>query len=140
MYTSKLKLPVVFQKKKLRLCICVWTSMTWLRALESTLPFKIASWNSWETAQLPAMLCDNAPLTSNNLGIILCYQSFLLHCLSLTSRKLIPFLESIWFFSYDFKKLEHLFIFVSSNPASRESQIIFIAFFAFIAFIFITVN
>ena len=37
--------------------------LTWLRALESTLPFKTASHNSWETAQLSKMLCDNAPLT-----------------------------------------------------------------------------
>ena len=55
-------------KKKLKLCICVWTSMTWLRALESTLLFKIASRNSWETAQLSKMLCDNAPLTVQQLG------------------------------------------------------------------------
>ena len=64
---------------------------------------------------------------SNNLGIILCYQSFLLYCLSLTCWKLISFLESIWFFSCDFKKIEHLFTLVNSNPASRQSQIIFIA-------------
>ena len=39
---------------------------------------------------------------SNILVKILCHQSFLLHCLSLTCWKLLPFLESI-FFSYDFK-------------------------------------
>ena len=64
---------------------------------------------------------------SNNLGIILCYQSFLLYCLSLTCWKFFSFLESIWFFSCDFKKIEHLFTLVNWNPASRESQIIFIA-------------
>ena len=37
--------------------------MTWLQALESTLSFKIESRNSWETDQLSKMLCDNAPLT-----------------------------------------------------------------------------
>ena len=64
---------------------------------------------------------------SNNLDIILRYQSFLLHCLSLTCWSLLPFLESIWFFSYDFKNKEHLITLVNSNPASRESLIIFIA-------------
>ena len=64
---------------------------------------------------------------SNNLVIILCHQSFLLHCLSLTCWKLLPFLESIWFFSYDFKNIEHLITLVNSNAASREPLIIFIA-------------
>ena len=67
-YASKPNFPVVFQKKKLKLCICVWTSMTWLRALESTLPFKTAYRNSWETAQLSKMLCGNSPLTVHQFG------------------------------------------------------------------------
>ena len=45
---------------------------------------------------------------SSNLIIILCHQSFLLHCLSLNCWKLLPFLESILFFSYDFKNIEYL--------------------------------
>ena len=59
----KTKTPSCIPKKKLKLCICVWTSMTWLRALESTLPFKTASCNSWETAQLDGlvMLCPFNP-------------------------------------------------------------------------------
>ena len=61
-YASKLKLPVVFQKQKLKLCICVWTFVTWLRALESTLPFKIAYRSSWETVRLSKMLYDNTIL------------------------------------------------------------------------------
>ena len=64
----KTKTPSCIPKKKLKFCICVWTSMTWLRALESTLPFKTASRNSWETAQLSKMLCDNAPLTVQQFG------------------------------------------------------------------------
>ena len=49
--------------------------MTWLRALEYSLPFKIASRNSWETT----LKCFvTMPLwQSNNLGIILCHQNFL---------------------------------------------------------------
>ena len=50
-------------KKKLKLCICVWTSMNWLQALESTHPFITASGNSLETDQLSQMVYDNAPLT-----------------------------------------------------------------------------
>ena len=56
------------KKKKLKLCICVWTSMTWLWALKSTLPFKIAFCNSWETAQLSKRFWDNAPLTVQQFG------------------------------------------------------------------------
>ena len=64
----KTKTPSCIPKKKLKLCICVWTSMTWLRALKSTLPFKIASRNSWETAQLSKRFWDNAPLTVQQFG------------------------------------------------------------------------
>ena len=64
---------------------------------------------------------------SNNLLIMLCHQSFLLHCLSLTCRKLLPFLKSILFFSYDFKNIKHLVTLVNSNAASREPLIIFVA-------------
>ena len=39
----------------------------------------------------------------NNLGIILCHHSFLLHCPSLTSWKLLPFSKRIWFFFLYFK-------------------------------------
>ena len=78
----KSKTPSCIPKKKLKLCICVWTSMTWLRALESTLPFKNASRNSSETAQLPKMLCDNAPLTVQTFEHNI--MSPKLHCLSLT--------------------------------------------------------
>ena len=54
--------------KKLKLCICDWTSMTWLRALKTTLLFNIASHNSWETAQLSKTFWDNAPVTVQQFG------------------------------------------------------------------------
>ena len=121
----KIKTPSFIPKKKLKLCICVWTSMTLLRALESTLPFKNASRNSWETT----LKCFvTMPLwQSNNLAIILCHQSFLLHCLSLTCWKLISFLESIYFFSYGFGNMVHFITLVNSNAAPREPLIISIA-------------
>ena len=59
----RLKILSCIPKIKLKLCICTGTPMTWRRALESTLPVKIASCNCWETAQLSKMLCDDAPLT-----------------------------------------------------------------------------
>ena len=55
--------PSRIQKKKLKLCFCVWTRMTWPRISESTFPSKISSHNSWKTAQLSKMLCNNVPLT-----------------------------------------------------------------------------
>ena len=51
------------QKKKLKVCFCAWTRMTWPRISESTFPSKISSHNSWKTAQLSKMLCNNVPLT-----------------------------------------------------------------------------
>ena len=55
--------PSCIQKNKLKLCFCVWTRMTWPRISKSTFPSKISSHNSWKTAQLSKMLCNNVPLT-----------------------------------------------------------------------------
>ena len=60
----KTKTPSSVPKKKLKLCICVWTPMTWPQIYESTFPFKFPSHNSWKTAQLSKMLCNNVPLTA----------------------------------------------------------------------------
>ena len=53
----KTKTPSCIPKKKLKLCICVWTPMTWPRISESTFPSKIPFHNSWKTAQLSKMHC-----------------------------------------------------------------------------------
>ena len=53
----------LYSKKQLKLCFCVWTRMPWPRTSESFFPSKISSHNSWKTAQLSKMLCNNAPLT-----------------------------------------------------------------------------
>ena len=55
--------PSCIQKKKLKLCFCVWTLMTWPQIFESTFPSKISSHISWKTAQLSKMLWNNVPLT-----------------------------------------------------------------------------
>ena len=116
------------QKKKLKLCFCVWTHMTWPRISESTFPSKIPSYNSWETAQLSKMLLSKILWQSNDLSTILCHQSFLVQCLLSTYRKLFLFLESIWLFLfYDFQTIEYLISLFSSKAASRAPLIIFIA-------------
>ena len=50
-------------KKKLKICFCVWTRMTWPRISKSTFPSKISFHNSWKTTQLSIMLSNNVPLT-----------------------------------------------------------------------------
>ena len=104
LYVWKLKLQVLFQKRNWNFAFAfehLWHDFELLNLL-----FKIASHNWWETT----LKCFvTMPLWQfNNLGIILCHQSFLLHCLSLTCWKHIFFLESIYFFSYGFENLEHL--------------------------------
>ena len=121
LYVWKLKLQVLFQKRNWNFAFAfehLWHDFELLNLL-----FKIASHNSWETT----LKCFvTMPLWQfNNLGIILCHQSFLLHCLSLTCWKLLPLLGSILFFSCNFKNGEHLFTLVNSNAASREPLIIF---------------
>ena len=123
----KTRTPNCIPKKKLKLCICVWTSMTWLRALESTLPFKIASRNSWETAQLSKMLCDNAPLTVHQFGYNIVSPKFPAALTFLSLLEDPSLFGEYLIFSYDFKNIEHLITLVNSNAASREPLIIFIA-------------
>ena len=121
---SKLKLPVLFEKRNWNFAFAfehLWHDFELLNLL----PFKIASRNSWETT---VKCLVTMPLwQSNNLWIILCHQSFLLHCLSLTCWKLISFLESI--FSYSFGNIKHFITLVNSNAASREALIIFMDVF-----------
>ena len=122
----KTKTPSFISQQKLKLWICVWASMTWLWALESTLPFKIASRNSWETT----LKCFvTMPLwQSNKLGILLCRQSFLLHFLSLTCWKLISFLVSIWFFFLWFWKHRAFDYFSQFKCCVKKASIYFYYF------------
>ena len=62
LHASKLKLCYI-SKEKLKFCIGVWTPETRPQTSGSTLPSKISSRNSWKTAQLPKMLCNDSPLT-----------------------------------------------------------------------------
>ena len=127
LYASKLKLSVALQKGNWNFAFAF--EHLWLDFELLNLLFPLKLHPATLERQLNYLKCFvTMPLwQSNNLVIILCHQSFLLHCLSLTCWKLLPFLESIWFFSYDFKNIEHLITLVNSNAASREPLIIFIA-------------
>ena len=127
LYVSKLKLSVAFQKRNWNFAFAF--EHLWLDFELLNLLFPLKLHPATLERQLNYLKCfvTISLWQSNNLVIILCHQSFLLHCLSLTCWKLLPFLESIWFFSYDFKNIEHLITLVNSNAASREPLIIFIA-------------
>ena len=127
LYASKLKLSVVFQKRYWNFAFAF--EHLWLDTKLLNLLFPLKFHPATIERQLSYLkYFVTMPLRqSKNLGIILCHQSFLLHCLSSTYWKLLPFFESIWFFSYDFKNIEHLITSVNSNAASRERLVIFIA-------------
>ena len=128
LYASKLKLPVVFKKRNLNFTFAF--KHLWLNLEHLNLLFPLKFHPATLERQLNYLKCFAMipHCQSNNLGIKLCHQSLLLHCLSLTSWKLFPFLESIWFFSNYFKNIEHFITLVESNAASREPLIIFIAY------------
>ena len=81
-------------KRKLKLCICIWAPMTWPWNSESTFSTKNPSRKSWKIAQLSKMLCNSVLLTTIwaqcSVTRVFC-------------SNLLPFLESIWFFSVIFK-------------------------------------
>ena len=127
LYASKLKLPVVFQKRNWNFAFAfehLWLDFELLNLL---FPFKLHP--ATLERQLNYLKCfvTMSLWQSSNLVVTFCHQSFLLHCLSLSYWKLRPFLEIILFFSYDFKNTEHLINLVNSNAASREPLIIFVA-------------
>ena len=127
LYNSKLQFPVVFRKINWNFAFAFEHLWLDLELLNLSFPLKLHP--ATFERQLNYLKCFvTMPLwQSNNLLIMLCHQSFLLHCLSLTCRKLLPFLKSILFFSYDFKNIKHLVTLVNSNAASREPLIIFVA-------------
>ena len=61
-YALSVHLKTKAPKEKLKLCICVWTPMTWPRTSESTFLSKILPHSSWKTTQSFKMLWNNAPL------------------------------------------------------------------------------
>ena len=128
LYASKIKLSVALQKRNWDFVAFTFEHL-WLDFELLNLLFFLKLLSATLERQLNYLKCFVTILLwqFNNLGMILCHQSFLLHCLFLTCLKLLPFLESIWFFSYDFKNTEHLITLVNSNATSRQPLIIFIA-------------
>ena len=99
------KIPSYIPKKKLKLCICIWTPMTWPQVSESAFHPKIPSHSSWKTAQLSKMLCNNVPLITQRFEHNVLLPLFpgvvsslnLLRALSLFREYLISVL---WFLSH----------------------------------------
>ena len=123
LYDSKLKILVVFQKRNWNFAFAFEHLWLDLKLLNLLFPLKLHP-ATFQT-QLNYLKCFvTMPFwQSINLGIILGYQSFLLHCLSLTCWKLLPFLESIWFYSCNFKNRAFDYL-IKSNATSREPLII----------------
>ena len=65
----------------------------------------------------------------NDLSTMLCRKSFLVQCLLSTCWKLYHFLESVWFFFYDFHTMVYLMS-LCNWKATRVPVIIFIALMA----------
>ena len=108
--------PSCIQKKKLKLHFSIRTHTTWPWFSVSTSPSKVSSRNSWKTAQLSKMICNNSLWQSNDLSAVLCHQSFLVQCVLSTYWKLFWFLESIFsmifkpqniWWVYSIQKLRH---------------------------------
>ena len=55
----KTKTPSRIPEKESKLCICVWTPMTWPRISESNFRSKIPSHNSWKRTELSKLFCNN---------------------------------------------------------------------------------
>ena len=111
LYASKLKLSVALQKRNWNFAFAF--EHLWLDFELLNLLFPLKLHPATLERQLNYLKCFvTMPLwQSSNLDMILCHQSFPLHCLFLTCWKLLPFLENIWFFSY--KNTEPLIIFIA---------------------------
>ena len=111
LYASKLKLSVALQKRNWNFAFAF--EHLWLDFELLNLLFPLKLHPATLERQLNYLKCFVTMLLwqSSNLDMILCHQSFLLHCLFLTCWKLLPFLENIWFFSY--KNTEPLIIFIA---------------------------
>ena len=122
----KTKTPVVFRKRSWNFAFAF--EHLWLDLKLLNLLFPLKFYPATLESPLDYLKCFVTMhlWQSNNLTIILRHQSFLLHCLSLTCWKLLPFFDIVWFFSDDFKNIERLITLVHSNAVSREALTFFI--------------
>ena len=128
LYTSKLKLSVALQKRNWNFAFAfehLWLDFELLNLLFFL--NKIASRNSWETAQLFKMLCDNAHLTVQQFWHDVVSPEFLATLSFPNLQEARSLFGEYLIFFHIILKTEHLITLVNSNAASREPQIIFIA-------------
>ena len=126
-YVSKLKLPVVFQKRNWNFAFAFEHLWLELELLNLLFPLKLHSRNSWETAHLSKMLCDNDPLTVQKFGQNIMPSKFPAALSFLNLLEAPSLFGEHFFFFYDFKNIENLITLVNSNAASRQPLIIFVA-------------
>ena len=107
--------PSCIHTKKLKLCFCVWTHMTWRRVSESTFPLKYHSTTLERQLKYLKSFATMCLWQSNDLSTMLCHQSFLVQCLFSTYWEVLPFVESIWYFTI----IKYLISLFSSKAASR---------------------
>ena len=134
LYASKVKLPVVFEKcmpQKLNfqlylkketetLHLRLTWPVTWSRALESTLPFKIPFRNSWDTTQLSKMLCDYNPLTVQQFRHNIVSPKFPAALFFLNLLEAPSLFGEYLIFSYDFKNIESIWLLYSIQMQRQE--------------------
>ena len=126
----KTKTASCIAKKKLKICICVWAPMTWPRSSEYALFSEVPS-TIFERHPNYLKCFVTIPLWQpNGSGIRFCRQDFLVQCLPSTYSKLLPFLESIWFFFNDFKIMEYI-RFIRLFNSNATSRLPFINFYGF---------
>ena len=119
----------VYSKKEIKICSCVSFEHVWrdFQFLNLLVPLKYHTTTLERQLNYLKCFATVSLWQSNDLSTILCHQSFLAQCLLSTCWKPLPFLESIWFFFYDFKTIEYLINLFNSKAASKVPFIIFIA-------------
>ena len=88
------------KKKKLKLCFCVGTHMTWPQISESTFPLKYHPTILERQLRYIKCFATMCLWQSNDLSTMLCHQSFLVQCLLGIYWKLLPIFREylIYFF------------------------------------------
>ena len=124
LHASKLKLPVVFQKRNWNFAFAFEHLWLDLELLNLLFPLKCHPITFERELNYLKCLMKMPLWQFNNSDIILCHQSFQLHCLSLTCWRLLPFWRVLDFFSYGFKNIKNLITLANSNAASRQPLII----------------
>ena len=127
LYASKLKLPVVFQKRNWNFAFAfehLWLGTEFLNVL---FPLKFHPGTLETQLNYLKTLCDNAPLTVQQFGHNIVTKVSCCIVFPQAAGSSFPFWRVFWFFPMILKNIEHLITLVNSNAASSEPLIIFIA-------------